>query len=346
MKGITYKKSGVNIDEGERLVKLIKPIAKKTSRQEVVAGIGGFSALFKLNLKRYKNPVLVSSTDGVGTKLKIAFMMKRHDTVGIDLVAMGVNDIIVSGAEPLFFLDYFATGRLDAKTAAQVIKGIAKGCKEAGCALVGGETAEMPGFYKDGEYDLAGFAVGIADKGKIIDGRKIKPGDKIIGLASSGLHSNGYSLARKVIFDKLKLNLKSRVKGLRKSIGDELLTPTKIYVKTVAALKKEFNIKGIAHITGGGLTENIPRILPGICKAKIFKDSWRIPSIFQIIQRAGRIEEMEMLRTFNCGIGMVIIVAGKDAGNAIKRLKAIKETPFLIGNIEKRTPKEDPVVII
>lgn len=346
MQGITYKKSGVNIDEGERLVKLIKPIAKKTSRQEVVAGIGGFSALFKLNLKRYKNPVLVSSTDGVGTKLKIAFMMKRHDTVGIDLVAMGVNDIIVSGAEPLFFLDYFATGRLDAKTAAQVIKGIAKGCRQAGCALVGGETAEMPGFYKDGEYDLAGFAVGIADKGKIIDGRKIKPGDKIIGLASSGLHSNGYSLARKVIFDKLKLNLKSRVKGLRKSIGDELLTPTKIYVKTVTTLKKEFNIKGIAHITGGGLTENIPRILPGICKAKIFKDSWRIPSIFQIIQRAGRIEEMEMLRTFNCGIGMVIIVDGKDAGNAIKRLKAIKETPFLIGNIEKRTPKEDPVVII
>lgn len=346
MQGITYKKSGVNIDEGERLVKLIKPIAKKTSRQEVVAGIGGFGALFKLNLKRYRNPVLVSSTDGVGTKLKIAFMMKRHDTVGIDLVAMGVNDIIVSGAEPLFFLDYFATGRLDAKTTAQVIKGIAKGCRQAGCALVGGETAEMPGFYKDGEYDLAGFAVGIADKGKIIDGRKIKPGDKIIGLASSGLHSNGYSLARKVIFDKLKLNLKSRVKGLRKSIGDELLTPTKIYVKTITTLKKEFNIKGIAHITGGGLTENIPRILPGICKAKIFKDSWRIPSIFKIIQRAGRIEEMEMLRTFNCGIGMVIIVAGKDADNAIKRLKAIKETPFLIGNIEKRTPKEDPVVII
>ncbi|MEK7829428.1 MAG: phosphoribosylformylglycinamidine cyclo-ligase, partial [Deltaproteobacteria bacterium] len=214
LKGVTYKKSGVNIDEGERLVKLIKPIAGKTSRQEVMAGIGGFAALFKLNLKRYKNPVLVSSTDGVGTKLKIAFMMKRHDTVGIDLVAMGVNDIIVSGAEPLFFLDYFATGRLDAKTAAEVIKGIAKGCMEAGCALVGGETAEMPGFYKDGEYDLAGFAVGIADKEKIIDGKKIKPGDKIIGLASSGLHSNGYSLARQVIFGKLKLNLKSRIKGL------------------------------------------------------------------------------------------------------------------------------------
>jgi phosphoribosylformylglycinamidine cyclo-ligase len=346
MLGITYKKSGVNIDEGERLVKLIKPIAKKTARQEVVAGIGGFGALFGLNLKKYKKPVLVSSTDGVGTKLKIAFMMKRHDTVGIDLVAMGVNDIIVNGAEPLFFLDYFATGRLDAKTAAQVIKGIAKGCRQAGCALVGGETAEMPGFYKDGEYDLAGFAVGIADKGKIIDGRKIKPGDKIIGLASSGLHSNGYSLARKVIFDTLKLNLKSRVTGLRKSIGDELLTPTKIYVKTVATLKKEFNIKGIAHITGGGLIENIPRILPGICKAKIFKDSWRLPSIFQIIQKAGSIEELEMLRTFNCGIGMVLIVDGKDADNAIKRLKTIKETPFLLGTIEKRAPKEDSVVII
>jgi len=346
MLGITYKKSGVNIDESERLIKLIKPIAKKTARQEVVAGIGGFGALFSLNLKKYKKPVLVSSTDGVGTKLKIAFMMKRHDTIGIDLVAMGVNDIIVSGAEPLFFLDYFATGRLDAKTAAQVIKGIATGCRQAGCSLVGGETAEMPDFYKDGEYDLAGFAVGIADKGKIIDGRSIKPGDKIIGLASSGLHSNGYSLARKVIFDTLKLNLKSRITGLRKSIGDELLTPTKIYVKTVATLKKEFNIKGIAHITGGGLIENIPRILPGICKAKIFRNSWRLPSIFQIIQKAGSIEELEMLRTFNCGIGIVLIIDGKDADNAIKRLKTIKETPFLLGTIEKRTPKDDPVVII
>jgi len=290
--------------------------------------------------------VLVSSTDGVGTKLKIAFMMKRHDTVGIDLVAMGVNDIIVSGAEPLFFLDYFATGRLDAKIAADVIKGIAKGCREAGCALVGGETAEMPGFYKDGEYDLAGFVVGIAEKGKIIDGRKIKIGDKIIGIASSGLHSNGYSLARKVIIDKLKLNLKSRVKGIGKSIGDELLTPTKIYVKTVTALKKEFNIKGIAHITGGGLIKNIPRILPDICKAKIFKDRWQIPSIFQLIQEAGRIEETEMFRTFNCGIGMVIIISKNDAAFVMKRLRELKEKTFLIGEIEKRNGKKEEQVSI
>ncbi len=346
MPGITYKKAGVNIEEGERLVKLIKPIARATFRPEVLGGIGGFGALFSLNLKKYKTPVLVSSTDGVGTKLKIAFMMDRHDTVGIDLVAMGVNDLIVSGAEPLFFLDYFATGRLHATTASEVIKGIAKGCKDAECALVGGETAEMPGFYKDGEYDLAGFAVGIVEKGKIIDGSTIKPGDKIIGLASSGLHSNGYSLARKVIFDKLKLKIGSAVAGLKKSIGEELLTPTRIYVKTIKALQRKFNIKGIAHITGGGFVENIPRILPERCKAVINKQGWEIPFIFRFIQDAGGIPEMEMFRTFNCGIGMVIIVSKDDAPHILKELKTLREKGFLIGEIEKKGKGEDAVLIL
>ncbi|MBI3752733.1 MAG: phosphoribosylformylglycinamidine cyclo-ligase [Deltaproteobacteria bacterium] len=343
---MTYKKAGVNIDEGERLVNLIKPIAETASRPEVMAGIGGFGALFALDLKKYKNPVLVSSTDGVGTKLKIAFMLNKHDTIGIDLVAMGVNDVIVSGAEPLFFLDYFAAGKLNAKTAATVIKGIAKGCKEAECALVGGETAEMPGFYQDGEYDLAGFVVGIAEKDNIIDGSDIKPGDKIIGLASSGLHSNGYSLARKVLFDSIKLKPGSRISGLKKNIGEELLTPTRIYVKIIKALRKKSNIKGIAHITGGGLIENIPRILPKSQKAVIFRDSWKPPFIFQLIQEAGNISRREMFRTFNCGIGMVIIVSKNDTAGVLEKLNALREKAFLIGVIEKRTSGEEQVFIV
>ena len=346
MQGITYKKTGVNIDEGEKLVNLIKPIARATSRPEVMAGIGGFGALFSLNLKKYKNPVLVSSTDGVGTKLKLAFMLGKHDTVGIDLVAMGVNDVLVSGAEPLFFLDYFATGKLNAKNAAAVIKGIAKGCKEAECALVGGETAEMPGFYREGEYDLAGFVVGIVEKDKIIDGSAIKPGDQIIGLASSGLHSNGYSLARKVMFDKLKLKTASRVSGFKRTIGEELLTPTRIYVKTVKAIQKEFKINGIAHITGGGLIENTPRVLPDKCKAVIKKNNWRMPFIFHFMQERGKITEREMFRTFNCGIGMALIVAKNDADKIIRKLKTLKEKAFLIGTIEKRGKEEDAALII
>lgn len=346
MQGITYKKAGVNIDEGERLIDLIKPFARATSRPEVLAGIGGFGALFSLNRKKYKNPVLVSSTDGVGTKLKIAFMLNRHDTVGIDLVAMGVNDVIVSGAEPLFFLDYFATGRLNAKIAATVIKGIAKGCKQAECALVGGETAEMPGFYEEGEYDLAGFVVGIVEKNKIIDGSNIKPGDRIIGLASSGLHSNGYSLARKVLFDKLKLKPNSKVTGLKRSLGNELLTPTKIYVKAIKALQDKFTINGLAHITGGGLIENIPRILPNNCKAVISRDGWKMPFIFRFIQSGGSISESEMFRTFNCGIGMIIIVSKNEAHKIINRIEGLKEKAFLIGEIGKRDRKEEQVLII
>ncbi|MBI5047614.1 MAG: phosphoribosylformylglycinamidine cyclo-ligase [Deltaproteobacteria bacterium] len=345
MQETTYKNAGVNIDEGEMLVDLIKPIARTTSRPEVMAGIGGFGALFSLNLKRYKNPVLVSSTDGVGTKLKIAFMLNRHDTVGIDLVAMGVNDVIVSGAEPLFFLDYFATGKLNAKTAAKVIKGIAKGCKQAECALVGGETAEMPGFYKYGEYDLAGFVVGIVEKDKIIDGSAVKSGDAIIGLSSSGLHSNGYSLARKVLFDKLKLKPKNKISGFKKNIGEELLTPTKIYVKAIMAIQKEFNIKGIAHITGGGLIENVPRVLPDNCKAVIYKNRWKMPFIFRFIQEGGKISEREMLRTFNCGIGMVLIASKGDADRIIRQLKTLKQEACLIGEIGKRGKEEDAVLI-
>lgn len=346
MKGLTYKRAGVDIDEGARLVRLIKPMARATFRPGVLGGIGGFGALFSINLKRYKRPVLVSSTDGVGTKLKIALMMDKHDTIGIDLVAMGVNDIITSGAEPLSFLDYFATGRLDVERASQVIKGIARGCKEAGCSLVGGETAEMPDFYKPGEYDLAGFTVGVVERKRIIDGSAIRPGDRIIGLASSGLHSNGYSLARQALFDKLGLEVKDRVKGLKKTIGEELLIPTRIYVKPILSLLKRFKLKGIAHITGGGFIENIPRVLPKGCKAVIKKGSWPIPFIFRFLKEKGGIHEMEMFRTFNCGIGMVIAVSKKEEAGVLKGLKELKERAYIIGEIVKRRDGEERVEII
>ncbi|MFQ5354710.1 MAG: phosphoribosylformylglycinamidine cyclo-ligase, partial [Thermodesulfobacteriota bacterium] len=307
-KALTYRDSGVDIREGQRLVKRITPALKKTMRKEVQGGPGGFGALFSAGFKGMKDPVLVSSTDGVGTKLIVAFMAGVDSTVGIDLVAMNVNDILTAGAEPLFFLDYFATGSLKGAQAARVIKGIAAGCAEAGCALIGGETAEMPGIYKAGEYDLAGFAVGVVERKKIIDGRSIKAGDAIIGLHSSGLHSNGFSLARKVLFDRLGLDIKKRVKGLRgRSLGSALLEPTRIYVKPVLKVCKKFTIKGMAHITGGGFLENIPRTLPQGLKAIIERGSWPVPPIFSLIQSGGDVGEMEMLRTFNCGIGLVII---------------------------------------
>ncbi|MBI1911591.1 MAG: phosphoribosylformylglycinamidine cyclo-ligase [Deltaproteobacteria bacterium] len=340
MKKLTYSDAGVNIDEGLKLVDLIKPAVRSSYRKEVLGDIGGFGALFSAKFKGMKDPVLVSSTDGVGTKLMLAFMADKHDTVGIDLVAMSVNDILVSGAEPLFFLDYFATGKLDAKRASQVVKGIAKGCKDAGCALVGGETAEMPGLYKPGEYDLAGFAVGVVDKKKTIDGSKIKAGDKIIGLASSGLHSNGYSLARKVIFEKLGLKLEDRPEGFKKDIGTVLLTPTRIYVKPVLKLKQEFDILGMAHITGGGFTDNIPRVLPKGLKAVIKKNSWPIPEVFRLIQKGGDIDELEMLRTFNCGVGLILIVRAKDEKAVLKKLKEYKEKPFVIGEIAPKKGKD------
>jgi phosphoribosylformylglycinamidine cyclo-ligase len=333
--GITYKDAGVDIESGNLFVKMIKPLVKATYRPEVIADIGGFGGLFSLNTNKYKNPVLVAGTDGVGTKLKIAFQADRHDTIGIDLVAMCVNDIVVQGAEPLFFLDYFATARLDPERGAEVVKGIAEGCSMAGCALIGGETAEMPGFYASGEYDLAGFAVGVVDRDSVIDGSSITVGNKLIGIASSGLHSNGYSLARKVIFEKLGLSVRDEIPGLGKTVADELLTPTRIYVKTILNLLRDFRINGIAHITGGGLLENIPRILPNGCKAVISKNAWTMDDIFLIIQSAGNIDETEMYRTFNCGIGMVLAVPENEAEEVLIRLSGLNERAFVIGEVGK-----------
>ncbi|ERM92751.1 phosphoribosylformylglycinamidine cyclo-ligase [Caldanaerobacter subterraneus] len=325
-----YKDAGVNIDEGNKFVKMIKPFAEKTIKEGVLEGIGGFAALYEI--KNYKNPVLVSSTDGVGTKLKIAFMMDKHDTVGIDLVAMCVNDVIVVGAKPLFFLDYFATGKLESEKAIQVIKGVAEGCEIAGCALIGGETAELPGFYKEGEYDLAGFCVGIVEKEEIIDTSSMVIGDVVIGLSSSGLHSNGYSLVRKVFFEKNNFSIEDYVPDIGKTLGEVLLTPTKIYVKSVEVLKG-LKIKGMAHITGGGFIENIPRILRKGVSARIYKGSWEVPIIFDMIKRLGEIEEKEMYRTFNMGIGMVVIIDKEEVEKALKRLKEVGETAFVIGEI-------------
>jgi len=332
---ITYKDAGVDIDAGNTFVKMIKPLVKATSRPEVLADIGGFGGLFSLNMGKYKHPVLVSGTDGVGTKLKLAFMANRHDTIGIDLVAMCVNDIIVQGAEPLFFLDYLATAKLDPEKAASIIKGVSDGCIQAGCALIGGETAEMPGFYTGEEYDMAGFAVGVVEREKIIDGSSITVGNHLIGLSSSGLHSNGFSLARKVILEHMGLGIDDEIPGLGKSVADELLTPTRIYVRSVMNLLRDFNISGLAHITGGGLLENIPRVLPNGCKAVVRKDSWQIPEIFQLIQKGGNIDETEMFRTFNCGIGMVLAVPEREAEDVMIRLTGLNETAFHIGEVVK-----------
>ncbi|MDI6603781.1 MAG: phosphoribosylformylglycinamidine cyclo-ligase [Thermoanaerobacteraceae bacterium] len=327
-----YKDSGVNIDEGNKFIEMIKPLAKTTIREGVLNGIGGFGAL--MEIKNYKKPVLVSGTDGVGTKLKIAFMMNKHDTIGIDLVAMCVNDIVVSGAEPLFFLDYFATGKLISEVGVEVVRGITEGCRQAGCALIGGETAELPGMYNDGEYDLAGFAVGIVEKDAIITGEGIKEGDVLLGLKSSGIHSNGYSLVRKVLFDKNKMSVDDYVAELGTTLGDVLLTPTRIYVNSIKALKG-LSIKGIAHITGGGFLENIPRIFKEGISAKIKKDSWEIPEIFKFLQKMGDIEDTEMYRTFNMGIGMVLVLAPEDAQEAIDRFKKAGDTSYIIGEITK-----------
>lgn len=329
----TYKDAGVDIAAGNSFVNMIKPLVKATFRPEVMTDLGGFGGLFSLNSAKYKNPVLVSGTDGVGTKLKIAFMADFHETVGIDLVAMCVNDIVVQGAEPLFFLDYLATGRLEPEKAAGIVKGIAEGCKQAGCALIGGETAEMPGFYADGEYDLAGFAVGVVERDKIIDGSSIAVGNKLIGIASSGLHSNGYSLARKLIFDRLNLSVDSELPGTGHTVADELLTPTRIYIRSIMNLLKDFNINGIAHITGGGLLENIPRILPKRCGVMLNLSNWQRPVVFDILQEAGNVERNEMYRTFNMGIGMVLAVAEQDAEEIIIRLNGLGEKAWIIGDV-------------
>ena len=332
-KGLSYRDAGVDIDEGDALVEAIKPFAKRTMRPEVLAGIGGFGALCRIP-RKYKHPVLVSGTDGVGTKLKLAFELDRHDTVGIDLVAMSVNDVLVQGAEPLFFLDYFGCGKLDKGVAADVVKGIARGCEMAGCALIGGETAEMPGMYPEGEYDLAGFCVGVVEKTRILNGRSIKPGDTILGLASSGPHSNGFSLIRKIL-------QKERPKSMA-----SLMEPTRIYVKPVLKLLRRVPVKGLAHITGGGLTGNVPRILKDGLRARLHKSAWPRPEIFQWLQRAGNVAEDEMHGVFNCGIGMIVVVAPGDAKRAAENLRASGETVYEIGRIEKGPGGEADCVVV
>jgi phosphoribosylformylglycinamidine cyclo-ligase len=343
---ITYKDSGVDIDRANSFVERIKPLIKIASRREVMSGIGGFGGLFHLDISKNRDPILVSSTDGVGTKLKIAQLMGKHDTVGIDLVAMSVNDVVVQGAEPLFFLDYIATGKLHIDTGVQIVEGIVKGCHEAGCALIGGETAEMPGFYPDGEYDLAGFCVGVVDADKLIDGSEIRVGDRIVGIASSGLHSNGFSLARRVLFEEGRLSPDSQIEGLTQSIGMELLTPTRIYVKSILNIIKNFHIRGIVHITGGGFIDNIPRILPGPCRAVITKGSWQVPVIFEFIQNIGNIDDNEMLRVFNMGIGMILIVAEKDHPEIMERFDKLGERAYSIGIIEKRENNQPTVACV
>jgi phosphoribosylformylglycinamidine cyclo-ligase len=340
-RSISYRDAGVDIDAGDALVENIKPLARKTMRPEVLGGIGGFGALFEISGK-YKEPVLVSGTDGVGTKLKLAFHMNRHDTIGIDLVAMSVNDILVQGAEPLFFLDYFACGKLDVATATDVVKGIAKGCELAGCALIGGETAEMPGMYPAGEYDLAGFAVGAVEKSKIITGKTIRPGDAVLGLASSGAHSNGYSLIRKLI-DVSGADLSSDFHG--RTLGETILEPTRIYVKSMLKLMESVTVKGMAHITGGGLLENIPRILGDDLTALIDRNSWDMPPLFKWLQRTGNVEEREMHRTFNCGIGMAVVVAADDAARAAQILREAGETVYAIGRIAQRAAGQAQTIV-
>ena len=340
---LSYRDAGVDIDAGDALVERIKPLAKKTLREGVLGGIGGFGALFEVP-KRYKEPVLVSGTDGVGTKLRLAFDLNRHDTVGQDLVAMSVNDILVLGAESLFFLDYFACGKLDVDTAASVVGGIAKGCELAGCALIGGETAEMPGMYPDGEYDLAGFAVGVVEKSKAIDGKSIAAGDVVLGLASSGAHSNGYSLVRKII-ERSNPDMDAKFDGER-TLADVVMAPTRIYVKQVLALLEKVTVKGMAHITGGGLLENVPRVLPEKTVAELEKAAWPRPKLFDWMQAEGNVAENEMHRVFNCGIGLVIVVAAADAEAAMAELKVQGEAVYQIGKIRARSGEEAQTVVV
>lgn len=339
---ISYRDAGVDIEAGDALVERIKPFAKRTMRPEVLGGIGGFGSLFAVP-KKFKEPILVSGTDGVGTKLKLAFELNKHDTVGIDLVAMSVNDILVQGAEPLFFLDYFACGKLEVGTAAQVIKGIAEGCEQSGCALVGGETAEMPGMYPAGEYDLAGFAVGCVDKENIINGSTIAFGDVVLGLASSGAHSNGYSLIRKLI-TKSGIDFESDFHG--RKFKDVVMAPTKIYVKSLLKLIDTIPIKGMAHITGGGITENIPRVLPAGLTAEISAKSWDLPALFKWLQVEGNITHAEMYKTFNCGIGMAVVVAKEHVNQAKKLLTEAGETVYEIGYVRTQQAGEAPTIVV
>nr|WP_215310386.1 phosphoribosylformylglycinamidine cyclo-ligase [Polynucleobacter sp. Adler-ghost] len=341
-KGLSYRDAGVDIDAGDDLVDRIKPLAKKTMREGVLAGIGGFGALFEVP-KRYKEPVLVSGTDGVGTKLRLAFEWDRHDTIGQDLVAMSVNDILVQGAEPLFFLDYFACGKLTVDTAATVVGGIAKGCELSGCALIGGETAEMPGMYPPGEYDLAGFAVGAVEKSKIITGATITPGDVVLAIASSGAHSNGYSLVRKII-ERAGAKPTDDLGG--RPLGDVVMAPTQIYVKPLLKLINEMNVKGMAHITGGGLVDNVPRVLPENTQAVLHRDSWQMPELFRWLQMKGGVADAEMVRVFNCGIGMVVIVSADQADTAIQSLKAEGLYAWTVGEVVERPAGAPQTIVI
>jgi len=339
---LSYRDAGVDIDAGDALVEAIKPFARRTLRPEVLTGIGGFGALCELP-KKYRQPVLVSGTDGVGTKLKLAFALDRHDTVGVDLVAMSANDVLVQGAEPLFFLDYFACGKLDRRVAAEVIRGIAHGCELAGCALIGGETAEMPGMYPEGEYDLAGFCVGVVEKERIVDGRSIRSGDRLLGLASSGAHSNGYSLIRRIL-EREKPDLRRDLGG--RPLGDALLEPTRIYVKSVLALLAEVPVKGLAHITGGGITGNVPRMLPAGTRALIRRNAWPRSALFDWLQRTGDVAADEMHRVFNCGIGMVLALEAGDAPRAVELLRRAGETVYEIGEIEADTSAAEPHAVV
>ncbi|MBN2032369.1 MAG: phosphoribosylformylglycinamidine cyclo-ligase [Deltaproteobacteria bacterium] len=339
----SYAQAGVDIDAGNLFVKRIQPIVSKSFRPGVISNVGGFAGLFSLNLQDVKNPVLVSSTDGVGTKLKIAFMMDKHDTVGIDLVAMCVNDIVVQGAYPLFMLDYIAAGKLNVDRTVDIVKGIVTGCEEAECALIGGETAEMPDFYKEGEYDLAGFVVGLADNDQLLVGSEVAMGHQLIGIASSGLHSNGYSLARRIFFDKLKMSVTAYVEEFGRTLGEELLEPTRIYAKTIKNVIRNYRISGISHITGGGLIDNVPRILPKQCKVIVNTTTWNTPPVFQFLREAGNLSFREMMRTFNCGLGMIMIVNDGDTDEVLSRLRAMGEIAYRVGEVASRKDDEDPI---
>ncbi|WP_022854153.1 phosphoribosylformylglycinamidine cyclo-ligase [Thermodesulfatator atlanticus] len=342
-----YAEAGVNIEAADRLVAKIKNLASSTFRKGVLTQIGGFAGLFALDVERYQRPVLVSATDGVGTKIKVAAMAGKHKGIGIDLVAMCVNDIIVTGAAPLFFLDYLAFGKIDENIALELIEGITQGCKEADCALIGGETAEMPGMYAEGEYDCVGFTVGVVERDAIIDGSEISVDDIVLGLASNGLHSNGFSLVRKIIFEELGLSLDDKPEGLDVPLGEELLKPTRIYVKAITGLLRQgYQLKGLAHITGGGFFDNIPRVLPRGCKAVIKKDAWEMPAVFKFLQEAGKIPEEEMFQTFNCGIGMILIVSPEKVQDVKLILKGLQEQVYEIGHIEARHENEPPVILI
>lgn len=337
---LDYRSAGVDIEAANKFVKEISPLARNTFREGVMGGLGGFGSLFSLSELEYRSPILVSSTDGVGTKLRIAFKAGVHSTVGVDLVAMCANDVVVQGAEPLFFLDYLATGKLERSVAVEVIRGIAEGCKQAGCALVGGETAELPGMYRAGEYDLAGFCVGVVEKEALVDGTAVRPRDAVLGLASTGLHSNGYSLVRKLLLERLRWKLDRYVPELGRTLAEELLVPTRIYVKSVLELLKSVPVKAMAHITGGGLLDNVPRVIPPGCVAVIKRGAWEVPPIFKLIQEKGKVSSEEMMRVFNNGIGMVIVVSREDVQRAFSVLQGSGEKVYELGEIRRADPAD------